>query len=179
MAHEINVIIGKHDLSTANYKYDVNFWITYDYWAGSLNKSLEYPTNDIAIATVIINILIITETYKRHTTSRSNFSLSQLTSPINRVDVTIATLTSLNNQQLHGKKAMIAGWGLTKEGEIQNILQKATVKILSPEECTREIRLITNFSFTLGKHQLCSWSNPYVLSSCVRNEFTINKKIKD
>lgn len=47
-----DVIIGDVDLRTANVRYNVDSWITYDEWARSVGKERVFDNNDVAILTV-------------------------------------------------------------------------------------------------------------------------------
>lgn len=97
-------------------------------------------------------------------------NILQLTVSVDRPGIKPVTLTPLNNKQLHRINAAIVGWGITNDGRVADILQRATVTILTPEECVRKVKLITKEGFILGINYLCTSANPYALGSCVRNE---------
>lgn len=84
------------------------------------------------------------------------------------MDVKPVTLTPLNNQQLYGKKAVLAGWGLTNEGEIADLLQKTRVKILPPMECGHKVQLVINETHVVEKNDICSAAEPYALTARVK-----------
>lgn len=71
-------------------------------------------------------------------------------------------LTDLNKKQAQGKTTTIFGWQVSK-----TILAKASVNILSDNDCQDKMRVMTNLNRTLNERVLCTFAKPYVLLQAV------------
>lgn len=78
-------------------------------------------------------------------------------------------ITNLNAQQLHRTKAIMAGWGITHGEIFSHVLKKGRVKIMTPQQCAKNLKLVSNEVLDLQENYLCSSANPYVLTRSVSN----------
>ncbi|XP_011496169.1 PREDICTED: trypsin beta-like, partial [Ceratosolen solmsi marchali] len=133
--HSIHALVGSIDLRQAT-RYHIYWWITYNLWAASQNRELEFDTNDIAIIKL----------------------LTQVNETI------IPALVSFDdNSNLVGLDAVIAGWGKLTDGLNPNILHTVNVRIISRDDCeTIAYRVVQRYVY-ISERYLCTLAEPYAL----------------
>jgi hypothetical protein len=71
------------------------------------------------------------------------------------------------NNQLFGLDVTIATWTAIAPGEISNIMEAATVIILSNDECKNKCQIFGNQNVEIPERMLCTLADPYVVLTSV------------
>ncbi|XP_058797604.1 brain-specific serine protease 4-like [Phymastichus coffea] len=138
--NSIEAIVAGEDWTTSYFSFAIDSWLIYDSWARHNKKPIEFPVNDVAIV--------------------------KLLSPANKKRIIPISLTYLNDQPLYRTKASIFGWNFIKENPFTMVLRKGYVRILTPDHCQHQFKLVTNQKFVMNKNFLTTFAEPYVLASC-------------
>jgi hypothetical protein len=62
---------------------------------------------------------------------------------------------------------VIAGWGISNNGETPDDMLMGTLEYLSIEECENKIQLLEGRRVVVHRRHLCTVANPYILITFV------------
>ncbi|XP_058802900.1 uncharacterized protein LOC131670921 [Phymastichus coffea] len=133
------ILTGRNGTRPYLIHYEIDSWLTYDSWARTNGKTIEFPINDVAIV--------------------------KLSLPVDHDGITPALLTNLNNEQLYGTKAIIVGWEGVHDNSLTMHLLQGKVTILRPSQSEHLIKLVANRKIKLKENFLATYAEPYILAN--------------
>ncbi|KAJ8687931.1 hypothetical protein QAD02_023726 [Eretmocerus hayati] len=102
---------------------------------------------------------------KTQKTADDDIAILVLDKKVRETYVEPARLSTINNIDIEGKKVEIVSWGSPRDKRISRTIEIGFVKILTPEECTKEVERASGAEVWIDDTHFCTASRPYLLAT--------------